>query len=129
MFTRTGSSPLPPSAGASKRNLTVWTFSAAESARRALETLRGVLAIDEAAVIEWRAERSEPETREFYRLDGNGGRSGIWRAVFPAFFDGDLRRPDLFRDLGVDVRSLARVRERVQPGTSMLFLLTRRNAR
>jgi hypothetical protein len=118
----TGCSPLPPSAITGKPNLTVWTFSAAESARRALEALRGVLTIDEAAVIEWRPERSEPETREFYRLDGNGSRSRIWRTVFPAVFDGEQRRLELFDD-----RSLARVREHVQPGTSMLFVLTRRD--
>jgi uncharacterized membrane protein len=111
-----------------KQNLTVWTFPAAESARRALDLLRGpqrARAITiEAAVIEWPSGRSEPETREFYRTDEGGDRRRSWRTMLHAVFDVAEAPTPLFRNLGVNDRFLGEVREHVQPGTSMLFVLT-----
>jgi uncharacterized membrane protein len=112
-----------------KQNLTVWTFPAAESARRELDLLRGpqrarAITIDEAAVIEWPPGRSEPETREFYRAEAGGDRRRIWRTMLHAVFDVAEAPTPLFRDLGVNDRFLGEVREHVQPGTSMLFVLT-----
>jgi uncharacterized membrane protein len=123
------SSSLPVKTSRSSENLTVWTFTAAGAARAAFDVLRGlqrerVLTIHEAAVIEWPRERREPETREFHHADTDGDRSRVWRGLFRALFDVEEAITGLFRDLGVDDRLLAQVREQMQPGTSVLFVVT-----
>jgi uncharacterized membrane protein len=111
------------------RNLTVWTFTSAEGARRALDGLRrlqrtGEITIQDAAVVEWPPHRWEPETREFYHVDADGQRSCVWRGLFRALFGVDETISRWFRDLGVDDWLLAEVRERIRPETSVLFVVT-----
>jgi uncharacterized membrane protein len=110
-------------------NLTVWTFPAAEAARRALDILRSLqhkarITIHDAAVIEWPHDRREPETREFHHIEAGGGRSRIWSGLFGALFSVEGVISRRFRDLGVDDRLLAEMRARIQPETSLLLVLT-----
>jgi uncharacterized membrane protein len=110
-------------------NLTVWTFPASEAARRFLDILRSPehkakIAIHEAAVIEWPHDRREPETREFHRIEAGGGRSRIWSGLFGGLFSVEEEISGRFRDLGVDDRLLAEMRERIQPDRSLLLILT-----
>jgi uncharacterized membrane protein len=110
-------------------NLTVWTFASAEGARRALDVLRRLqrargITISDAAVIEWPPGRREPETREFHHVDADGDRSRVWRGLFRALFSVEETISGRFRDLGVDDRLLAEVREHMKPETSALFVLT-----
>jgi len=110
-------------------NLTVWTFPAAEAARRGLDILRSLqhkakITIHDAAVIEWPDGRREPETREFHHIEAGEGRSRIWSGLFGALFSVEGVISGGFRDLGVDDRLLAEMRARIQPETSLLLVLT-----
>ncbi|MEU1125607.1 DUF1269 domain-containing protein [Streptomyces sp. NPDC005899] len=121
--------------------LTVWKFQSAEGAENvesALKSLQkeGLLKILDAAVVTWPVERSKPRTKQLINLVGAGALSGtFWGMLFGLIFLMPLLGAAIgaaagalggrLADVGIDDDFIAEVKQKVTPGTSALFLLTR----
>ena len=120
--------------------LTVWTFGdpgAADAARGQLAEMarQHVLAVDDAALLRWDAGRRAPVIRDLGALTGPGALwDGFWPMVLGlvflvpvaglAFGAGAAAVAGSLAEFGMDETFILRVRRRVVPGTSALFLLS-----
>jgi uncharacterized membrane protein len=120
--------------------LTAWKFGSPYGADDALATLEKMqseelIQVQDAAVVSWEPGRSKPKTRELHspkRAGALGG--GFWGLLFGLIFFVPIlglaigaATGALFgslADVGISDDFIDRVRERVTPGTSALFLLS-----
>ena len=120
--------------------LTVWQFDTVDGAGRAALALdrrsRGdTTAIQDAALIHWASADRKPHTRHLAcGLTSMPLDDGFWGLLFGLVFYVPLlgaamgaatgARSGGLADVGIDDHFMNRVRDRVTPGTSALFLLT-----
>ena len=119
-------------------SLSIWTFETAEGAEPALRTLgrmemQRYVAIDDVSVLSWPAGNLRPQTYQAGSATGAAALCGaFWGLLFGLVFLLPLaehpRGPtdDTFglAPVGLSDELLRKVRNRVVPGTSALFLLT-----
>ena len=115
--------------------VSVWRFDAPEGAEvslRALERLQTqqLIAVDDAAVVIWRAGARRPHCYQMGAVDGTTALSGaFWGLLFGLLFllplAGPVDSASVLTRVGLFDKFLQRVRARITPGTSALFLLTR----
>jgi uncharacterized membrane protein len=120
--------------------LTIWRFGTADgaqhSARRVESLAKSQLVIlHDAAVVSWPPDRKRPKLRQLNDLAGRGALSGaFWGMLFGLIFLMPLvgaavgaaagAAGGALADVGIDDDLIKRIRERLTPGTSALFLLT-----
>ncbi|MGE0300533.1 DUF1269 domain-containing protein [Pseudonocardia sp.] len=115
--------------------LSVWRFDTpdgAETALRAVERLqhRRVVTIDDASVVAWPAGARRPRTYQAGTAAGTAALSGaFWGLLFGLLFLLPLAGPEAgpataLACVGLPDEVLRRIRDRVTPGTSALFLLS-----
>jgi uncharacterized membrane protein len=109
----------------------VWAFPAADRAGEALRVVErlqvtGRLAVDDAALVEWERGRPRPSAYQVGTAAGTAALSGaFWGLLFgialllPLVGEQAAGLPRL----GLPDEVVARIRARVTPGTSALFLL------
>ncbi|MEJ2868659.1 DUF1269 domain-containing protein [Actinomycetospora sp. OC33-EN08] len=113
--------------------LSIWryeTVDGAEGALRILERLqhRGRIAIDDAALVAWDVAERRPRTYQTGTVDGTAALSGaFWGLLFALALL--LPEPGTSApDVGLSDGLLRRLRARIGPGTSALFVLTDHDA-
>lgn len=120
--------------------LTVWKIDdpqGAEQAAAKLEQLQaqGLIKVHDAAMVSWEEGKKKPKTRQLHNLAGAGALGGaFWGLLFGLIFFIPLfglvvgaaagALAGSLTDVGIDDRFIAEARNRIQPGTSALFLLT-----
>lgn len=120
-------------------SLTVWRFSDPDKAATALETLRSLqgqelIKVMDAAVISWPGDRQAPRVRQALNLVGAGALGGtFWGTLIGLIFLMPLLGAALgaaagaiggaLSDIGIDDDFIAKMREKVTPGTSALVML------
>lgn len=120
--------------------LTVWKFGSPGGADDAVDLLKdltkqGLITVHDAAVVSWEPGKKSPKTRQLHNLAGAGALSGaFWGMLFGLIFFVPLLGAAIgaaagalsgsLADVGIDDGFIKSVRERVQPGTSALFVLT-----
>jgi uncharacterized membrane protein len=120
--------------------LTVWKFSDAGAAERALDKLtglakEGLIQVDDAAVVSWPQDARKPKTHQLHSMTGAGALGGtFWGFLFGLIFFVPLLGMAIgaatgalagsLSDVGIDDEFIDRVREKVTPGTSALFAMT-----
>ena len=119
--------------------MSVWTFASAPGAEEALHSLErlqtlGAIVIEDASVVVWASAQRRPQTYQAGTVDGGGALCGaFWGLVFSVLFllphlggtaEGDGGVVAGLARVGLPDEFLGRVRARVAPGTSALFLLT-----
>lgn len=120
--------------------LTVWKFDTPSGAEEAVGTLeilakQELIAIHDAATVSWPADAKKPKTRQLRNLTAGGAMSGMfWGMLFGLIFlvpflgaaigaaTGALSGS--LTDVGIDDQFIKSVRERIEPGTSALFLMS-----
>jgi uncharacterized membrane protein len=121
--------------------LTVWKFDTADGAQNALTTLERLqkeelIRVVDAAVVTWPAGRKKPRTQQLHSLTGAGALGGtFWGLLFGLIFFVPLLGVAVgaavgaltgsLSDVGIDDDFIKRVREKVTPGTSALFAMTK----
>jgi uncharacterized membrane protein len=122
--------------------LSVWCFPAPDGAERAVVDVErlvgaGYATVDDAALATWPDGRRTPATRELGAITGPGRMwGGFWGMVLGLIFLTPLAGPAFgaaagavaggLGDFGVADDFVLRVRDRVRPGTSALFVLSPR---
>lgn len=120
--------------------LTVLKFPSAEGARAVLSTMQDLqrqqlITVQDAAIVQWPADKSKPRTEQVQNMTGAGALSGaFWGMLFGLLFFIPLLGAAIgaamgawsgsLVDVGIDDNFIKRVRDQVTPGTSALFLLT-----
>lgn len=119
--------------------LSIWKFATPEGADQALDTLvrlqdRRPITVQDASVVSWPEGRRTPRTRQARDLAAPAALSGaFWGLLFGLVFllpvagrvaGTASRGADALTLVGLSGDLLARVRDRITPGTSALFLLT-----
>lgn len=120
-------------------SLTVWTFPAADGAENALGLLeqlqkQQLITIDDAAYVTWPAGRKNPKTKDLGSLTGAGALGGgFWGLLFGLLFLVPLLGMAVgaaigaltgsLAHVGIDEEFIDKVRARVTPGTSALFVM------
>jgi uncharacterized membrane protein len=120
--------------------LTAWKFSSPYGADDALATLEKLqseqlIQVQDAAVVSWEPSRKKPKTRELHSMKKAGALGGgFWGLLFGLIFFVPIlglaigaAAGALFgslSDVGISDEFIGRVREKVTPGTSALFLLS-----
>ncbi|MTB87150.1 DUF1269 domain-containing protein [Aeromicrobium senzhongii] len=120
--------------------LTVWKFNTPEGAEEAERTLQdlskqNVLNLLDAATVSWPEGKKKPKTKQLYSTTGVGALGGaFWGLLFGIIFflpvigaavgmaAGALA--GALTDVGIDDDFIKKVRDKVTPGTSALFVLT-----
>jgi uncharacterized membrane protein len=120
--------------------LTVWKFETPEGAQKALDLLKSLskqrlIEVVDAAVVSWPAGDKKPTTRHLVDLTAAGALDGaFWGTLLGLIFfmpflgmavgaiTGALSGH--FAEYGIGSDFIERVRAKVTPGTSALFLLT-----
>jgi uncharacterized membrane protein len=120
--------------------LTVWKFDGASTADEAVALFvalsrQELIQIHDAATVSWQPEAKKPKTRQQHNLAGAGAVGGMfWGMLFGLIFfvpflgaavgaaSGALAGS--MSDVGIDDAFIQRIRERVTPGTSALFLMS-----
>lgn len=120
--------------------LTAWKFGSPYGADDALATLEklqaeGLIQVQDAAVVNWEPGRKKPKTHEMHsgkKIGTLGG--GFWGLLFGLIFFVPIlglavgaATGALFgsmADVGISDAFIDRVRDKVTPGTSALFLLS-----
>lgn len=121
-------------------SLTVWIFASpcgADEAIPRLQRLAGerVIVLDDAAMVSWPRGARKPSTRTLGSLSGPGTLwGGFWGVLLGLIFLVPLAGPTFgaaagafaatLADFGIDDGFVLRVRDRVTPGTSALFVLS-----
>lgn len=118
---------------AAVNTLSVWRFDtpdAAESALRSLKRLqmRGAIEIDDIAVVVWPSDSLRPWAYQAGSAAGTGELTGaFWGLLFALLFllplTGPTSGPTSLVRVGLPEEFLSRIRSRIVPGTSALFLL------
>lgn len=120
--------------------LSVWKFeeaAGADKAEKVLEDLQSkeLIRVHDAAVVFWELDAKRPKTRQLHNLTGAGALGGsFWGFLFGLIFFVPLLGAAVgaaagalsgsMADVGIDDAFIERVREKVTPGTSAIFLLT-----
>jgi len=120
--------------------LTAWKFSSPYGADDALATLEKLqseqlIQVQDAAVVNWEVGRKKPKTRELHSMKKMGALGGgFWGLLFGLIFFIPIlglaigaATGALFgslSDVGISDEFIDRVRAKVTPGTSALFLLS-----
>ena len=120
--------------------LTIWRFGSPDGARlasRRVEELarERLVFVHDAAVVSWPLDRKRPKLRQLHDLAGRGALSGaFWGMLFGLLFLMPLAGAAVgaaagaaggaLSDVGIDDDLIRRIKERLSPGTSALFLLT-----
>jgi len=120
--------------------LTAWKFASPYGADDALATLEKLqseqlIQVQDAAVVSWEPDRKKPKTRELHSMKKMGALGGgFWGLLFGLIFFIPIlglaigaASGALFgslSDVGISDEFIDRVREKVTPGTSALFLLS-----
>ena len=120
--------------------LTVWRFDTADGADTASKMLQElahdqVVVVHDAATVSWPAGEKKPRTQQLHSLTGTGAMGGsFWGLLFGLIFFVPLLGAAIgaasgalagsLRDVGIDDSFINRVRDRVTPGTSALFLMS-----
>ena len=120
--------------------LTVWRFDTADGADTASKLLQElareqVVVVHDAATVSWPAGEKKPRTHQLHSLTGTGAMGGsFWGLLFGLIFFVPLLGAAIgaasgalagsLRDVGIDDSFINRVRDRVTPGTSALFLMS-----
>jgi uncharacterized membrane protein len=120
--------------------LTAWKFASPYGADDALGTLEKLqseqlIQVQDAAVVSWEPGRKKPKTRELHSMKKVGALGGgFWGLLFGLIFFIPIlglaigaATGALFgslSDVGISDDFIDRVREKVTPGTSALFLLS-----
>src|SRR5690606_14038773 len=118
---------------------TVWKFHTADGAENALETLerlqsQELIKVRDAAVVTWEEGRKRPKTRQLNSLVGPGALGGaFWGFLFGLIFFVPLLGMAVgaatgalagsLTHVGIDDDFIAEVRDKVTPGTSVLFVM------
>jgi len=120
--------------------LTVWKFPAVEAADQALNKLtdlakQQLITIEDAAIITWPEGKKKPKTRQVSLTAPGAMHGAFWGMLFGLIFFVPLfgmavgaamgALAGRFADYGINDNFIKEVREKVTPGTSALFLLTR----
>ena len=120
--------------------LTVWKFTTPQGAEDAVKKLEGLskqelITIHDAATVTWAAGAKKPKTRQLNSLTGAGAvGGGFWGLLFGLLFFVPLlglavgaaagALAGSMSDVGIDDDFIKTVRDKVQPGTSALFLMS-----
>lgn len=120
--------------------MTVLKFPSAGGARTVLSTLEDLqkqqmISINDAAIVQWPADKKKPRTEQLYSTTGAGALSGtFWGMLFGLLFFVPLLGAAVgaavgalsgsLVDVGIDDDFIKQVRNEITPGTSALFLLT-----
>lgn len=120
--------------------LTVWQFPDAADAEQAISKLESLqsqelIKIHDAAVVTWEVGKKKPKTRQLTNLTGAGALGGaFWGMLFGLLFFVPLLGLAIgaaagalggsLTDVGIDDKFIKEVRDKVEPGTSALFLLS-----
>lgn len=120
--------------------LTVWRFDTAEGAEAAAQVLESLAtepaaALHDAATVSWPLHDRKPRTQQLHALAGPDALGGaFWGMFFGLVFFIPLLGAAIgaatgavsgsLTDIGIDDSTVNRVRDRVTPGTSALFLLS-----
>lgn len=120
--------------------LTVWKFDSPTGADDAVNTLevlakQELIAIHDAATVSWQNGQKKPKTRQLRNLTAGGAMSGMfWGMLFGLIFlvpflgaaigaaTGALAGS--LADVGIDDQFIKSVRDKIEPGTSALFLMS-----
>jgi uncharacterized membrane protein len=120
--------------------LTALKFPTADGARAVLDTLQDLqkqelIAIHDAAIVQWPADKRKPKTEQLHNVAGTGALSGaFWGMLFGVLFFVPLLGAAVgaaigglsgsLVDVGINDDFIRQVRDQVKPSTSALFLLT-----
>lgn len=120
--------------------LTIWRFDGADAAAQAAHRVESLarnqlIMVHDAAVVWWPPDRKRPKLRQLNNLTGRGALTGaFWGMLFGLIFFVPLLGAAVgaaagaaggaLSDVGIDDELIGRVRDRLTPGTSALFLLT-----
>lgn len=120
--------------------LTVWKFSSADGADKALSKLEGlqkqqIVQVLDAAIVAWPQGRKRPKTYQAMNTVGAGALGGaFWGMLFGLIFFAPLLGVIVgatagaisgrFTDYGINDSFVADLQSKVTEGTSALFLLT-----
>jgi uncharacterized membrane protein len=120
--------------------LTIWRFDAADAAGLAANRVESLarnqlIMVHDAALVWWPPDRKRPKLRQLNNLTGRGALTGaFWGMLFGMIFLMPLLGAAVgaasgaaggaLTDVGIDDDLIRRVRDRLTPGTSALFLLT-----
>jgi uncharacterized membrane protein len=120
--------------------LTAWKFPTPDGADDAIATLEklrteALIQVEDAAVVSWEQGRKKPKTREMHSTGRAGALGGaFWGMLFGLIFfipilglaigaaTGALLGS--MADVGISDAFIGKVRDKVTPGTSALFLLS-----
>ena len=120
--------------------LTVWRFDTADGADRASQMLQELareqlVVVHDAATVSWPQGEKKPRTQQLAGLTEAGAMGGaFWGLLFGLIFFVPLLGAAIgaasgalsgsLRDVGIDDSFINRVRDRITPGTSALFLMS-----
>jgi uncharacterized membrane protein len=116
--------------------LTAWKFGTPYGADDALATLEKLqseelIQVQDAAIVSWEPDRRKPKTRELHSMKKVGALGGgFWGLLFGLIFFVPIlglaigAAAGSLSDVGISNEFIDRVREKVTPGTSALFLLS-----
>ncbi|WP_313815477.1 DUF1269 domain-containing protein [Citricoccus sp.] len=120
--------------------LSVWKFNDASEAEQAEQTLlnlqtQELIRVHDAAAVSWPADAKKPKTSQLHKVKGAGALGGtFWGLLFGTIFFVPLigaavgaaagTLTGALTDVGIDDSFIKRVRDKVTPGTSALFVLT-----
>lgn len=120
--------------------LTVWKFDTPDGAQRAEEKLlsltsQGIVTVHDAATVSWEEGAKKPRTRQLSSTTSAGALGGtFWGLLFGLIFFMPLLGAAIgaatgalagsLSDVGIDDTFINKVRDKVTPGTSALFVLT-----
>ncbi|MER7769245.1 DUF1269 domain-containing protein [Kitasatospora sp. NPDC096140] len=120
--------------------LTVWRFPTATGADEALETLKKLqrqelIKVQDGAVVSWPGDARKPKTRHLSDMTGMGALGGaFWGFLLGLIFFVPILGAAVgaaggalgghLAHLGIDEDFIKRLRDKVTPGTSALFVLS-----
>jgi uncharacterized membrane protein len=120
--------------------LTVWKFDSVKGADEAAETLKmltsqELIKVHDAATVSWEEGSKKPKTHQLHNLVTTGALGGaFWGMLFGLIFFVPLLGAAIgaatgalsasLADVGIDDGFINRVRDKVTPGTSALFLMS-----
>jgi uncharacterized membrane protein len=120
--------------------LTVWKFNSVKGAEEAAESLKmltsqELITVHDAATVSWEEGAKKPKTEQLHNLTATGAMGGaFWGMLFGLLFFVPLLGAAVgaaagalsasLADVGIDDKFIKRVRDKVTPGTSALFLLS-----
>lgn len=120
--------------------LTVWKFDSAEGAGKAISKLlelqkQELIKVEDAAILTWPQGRTKPKMQQAVNLVGAGAIGGMfWGMLFGLIFLVPLWGAAIgaatgaltgkFSDYGINDDFIKEMRDKIQEGTSALFLMT-----